>query len=94
MNNNKNDDQTKDSNLEKQIIKYDSNGSPAYGMRFMYRPDNGKLLYSRGRIFLIFDHYNYFLDNGGHTGDTVVTFNEILLDMDFGITWGASHSLI
>ena len=94
MNNNKNDDFKKDSNLEKQIIKYEPSGEPVFGMRFMYRPDNGKLIYSRGRIFLIFDHYNYFLDSGGHTGDTVVTFNDILLDMDFGITWGASHSLI
>ena len=94
MNNSPNDDKTKDSNLEKQIIKYDSTGTPVFGMRFMYNPDNGKLIYSRGRIFLIFDHYNHFLDSGGHTGDTVTTFNEILLDMNFGITWGASHSLI
>ena len=94
MNNSPKDDSKKDSNLEKQIIKYDSSGKPVYGMRFMYRPDNGKLIYSRGRIFLIFDHYNYFLDSGGHTGDTVTTFNDILLDMNFGITWGASHSLI
>ena len=94
MNNSPKDDPKKDSNLEKQIIKYDSSGKPVYGMRFMYRPDNGKLIYSRGRIFLIFDHYNYFLDSGGHTGDTVTTFNDILLDMNFGITWGASHSLI
>ena len=97
MNNQKTDDYLKDSNLEKQIIKYEkteSGSSPVYGMRFMYRPDNGKLIYSRGRIFLIFCHYNYFLDAGGHTGDTVVTFNDYLLDMDFGITWGASHSLI
>ena len=94
MNNSPNDDKAKDSNLEKQIIKYDSSGTPVYGMRFMYNPDNGKLIYSRGRIFLIFDHYNHFLDSGGHTGGTVTTFNEILLDMNFGITWGASHSLI
>ena len=94
MNNSPKDDSKKDSNLEKQIIKYDSSGKPVYGMRFMYRPDNGKLIYSRGRIFLIFDHYNYFQDSGGHTGDTVTTFNDILLDMNFGITWGASHSLI
>jgi len=94
MNNKQTDDMKVDSNLEKQVIKYDSKGSPVFGMRFMYRPDNGKLIYSRGRIFLIFAHYNYFLDNGGHTGDTVVTFDDFLTDMDFGITWGASHSLI
>ena len=94
MNNKATDDNKIDSNLEKQVIKYDSTSKPVFGMRFMYRPDNGKLIYSRGRIFLIFAHYNYFLDSGGHTGDTVVTFNDLLLDMDFGFTWGASHSLI
>ena len=94
MNNKIKDNILVDSNLEKQIIKYEENGSPTFGMRYMYRPDNGKLVYSRSRIFLIFDHYNYFLDKGGHTGDTVVTFNDYLLDMDFGETWGASHSLI
>ena len=94
MNNKATDDKTVDSTLKKQIIKYDSSWTPVFGMRFMYRPDNGKLIYSRGRIFLIFAHYNHFIDNGGHTGDTVATFNDVLLDMDFGITWGASHSLI
>ena len=94
MNNKAGDDKSVDSNLEKQIIKYGSNGSPVFGMRFMYRPDNGKILYSSGIIFLIFCHYNYFLDSGDHTGDTVVTFNDFLRDMNFGQTWGASHSLI
>ena len=94
MNNNDKDDKTKDSNLKKQIIKYSSNGQPVFGMRFMYRPDNGKIIYSNGIIFLIFCHYNYFLDSGAHTGDTVVTFNDLLRDMYFGETWGASHSLI
>ena len=87
-------DKEKDSNIKKQIIRYDSSGNPVFGMRFMYDPDNGKLIYSRGRIFLIFCHYNHFMDSGGHTGDTVVTFNDVLKDMDFGCTWGASHSLI
>ena len=63
-------------------------------MRFIFRPDNGKLIYTRGRIFLIFTHYNHFLENGDHTGDTVVTFNDVLQDMDFRLTWVASHSLI
>ena len=94
MNNSPNDSKTIDSNLEKQIIRYEENRKPFFGMRFMYRPDNGKLIYSRGRIFLIFSHYNYFLDNGDHTGDTVVTFNDVLQDMDFGCNWGTSHSLI
>ena len=95
MNNSLNDNINKDSNLKKQIIRYNSTGYPVFGMRYMYRPDNGKLAYSRGRIFLIFSHYNFFDDGrGGHTGDTVVTFNDGLQDMDFGLTWGASHSLI
>ena len=96
MNNTKDDDKTVDSNLKKQIIRYDENGKPVYGMRFMYNPDSGKLIYSGGRIFLIFSHYNYFLENGGsgQTGDTIVTFDKNLNDMDFGLTWGANHSLI
>ena len=98
MNNSKNDDKTVDSNLQKQIIKYDTKGKPVFGMRFMYHPDSGKLIYSGGRIVLIFSHYNYFLDDlgttGAHTGDTTVTFDNTLNDMDFGLTWGASHSLI
>ena len=94
MNNSESDNKTLDSDLTRQIMKYDKEGNPAYGMRFMYDPDNAKLLYSRGRIFLIFSHYNYFLSSGGHTADTVVTFNDLLEDIDFGITWGASHSLI
>ena len=94
MNNNPNDDKLINSNIEKQIIRYDPNGEPEEGMRFMYRPDNGKLIYSRGRIFLIFAHYNYLIDNSEVNGDTVVTFNDALEDMDFGLTWGSSQSLI
>ena len=94
MNNSKNDDNTI-SNLQKQIIQFDETRNPVFGMNFMYEPKTGKLVYSRGRIFLIFCHYNHFIDGrGDHTGDTVVTFNDILTDMDFGITWGTSHSLI
>ena len=94
MNNSPNDDKNVDSTLEKQVIRYDSSKAPVFGMRFMYNPDSGKLIYSGERIFLIFSHYNYFLDSGGHTGDTTITFDKDLKDIDFGITWGASHSLI
>ena len=94
MNNGKNDDQTKDSNIEKQVIKYNLDGSGIHGMRFMYKPQNGKLLYSRGIIYLIFNHYNYFLNIKGHNGDSSVTFNNLLQDMNIGFHWGASHSLI
>ena len=94
MNNSPNDSVTVDSTLKKQVIRYGHDSKPVFGMRFMYRPDSGKLIYSGGRIFLIFSHYNHFIDSGGHTGDTIVTFNNLLNDMDFGTTWGASHSLI
>ena len=60
----------------------------------MFWPENGNLVYSRGNIFLIFVHYNYFLDDGDPTRDIVVTINDALQDMDFGCTLGASHSLI
>ena len=94
MNNLSSDDKTVDSTLTKQVIRYGTDSKPVFGMRFMYNPDSGKLIYSGKRIFLIFSHYNYFLDSGGHTGDTIVTFDSTLNDMDFGTTWGASHSLI
>lgn len=83
-----------DATSETQLIYGTSSGGLQFGMRYMYRPDSGKLFYSRGRIFLIFSHYNYFLDSGGHTGDTVVTFNDKLSNEDFGCNWGSSHSLI
>ena len=96
MNNTDKDDVRVDSNINKQIIKYDPSGKPSYGLRFIYVPDSGKLSYSRGRVFLIFSHSNYFLgyDEGEHTGDTSITFNDLLKDLDFGNTWGASHSLV
>ena len=94
MNNSETNNKSVDSTLKKQIIRYGTDSKPEFGMRFMCNPDSGKLIYSGGRIFLIFSHYNYFLDSGGHTGDTTVTFDNTLNDMDFGSTWGASHSLI
>ena len=97
MNNTRNDNVTIDSNINKQVIRYDPDGRPTWGLRFIYVPEGGKLTYSRGRVFLIFAHYNYFTDSynlGDHTGDTSITFNDLLKDLDFGDTWGASHSLI
>ena len=94
MNNSAKDDKKVDSNTKKQVMRYETNKEPVFGMRFMYHPDSGKLIYEFGRIILIFSHYNYFLDNGEHTGDSTVTFDSSLNNMDFGLTWGASHSLI
>ena len=96
MNNSEKDDKTVDSNIEKQIIRYEVDGKPAYGMRFMYNPKSGKLAYIdiNKRICLIFSHSNYFIDKGEDSADSIVCFNKTFDDMEFGLTWGASHSLI
>ena len=49
-------------------------GKPVFGMDFMFGPTDGKLVYSRGRIVLIVTHLN----SGGHNGDTIVIFNDLL----------------
>ena len=96
MNNvNTKENQRNNSTPDKQLIRYNSQGKIQWGIRFIYQADNAKLLYSRGRIFLIFAHYNIFDDDYiGHTADTVVTFNDELEDIDFGYIFSASHSLI
>ena len=94
MNNDMKDQET-DSTPDKQLTRYNNKGNIEFYMRFTYQADNAKLIYSRGRIFLIFAHYNYFTDEKkGHNADTVATFNDILQDLDFGTIWGASHALI
>ena len=94
MNNNREDQET-DSTPDKQLTRYNSKGEIEFYMRFIYQADNAKLIYSRGRIVLIFAHYNYFTDEKmGHNADTIATFNDVLQDLDFGTIWGASHALI
>ena len=58
----------------------------------MYGSYGGRLVYTKGRIFLIFAHRNYFSD-GYHQGDTSATFNDLLEDIDFGWSWLTSHSI-
>ena len=96
MNNDVTGDKKKnDSTPEFQLIRYNEKSKPVFGIRFIFQADNAKLVYSRGRIFLIFAHYNTFDDDwSSHTADTVTTFSDDLEDVDFGIVWGASHSLI
>ena len=94
MNNDMKDQET-DSTPDKQLTRYNNKGNIEFYMRFTYQADNAKLIYSRGRIVLIFAHYNYFTDEKmGHNADTVATFNDNLEDLDFGVIWGASHALI
>ena len=94
MNNDLHDNRKQSSNPNKQIMKYDNKGSPAFGMNFMGRPSSGKLVYTKGRIYLIFGHYDYTARDDGHNGDTTITLNDILRDIDYGNTWGTSHTLI
>ena len=96
MNNvNTKENQRIDSTPDKQLIRYNNKGRPHWGFRFIYQADNAKLVYSRGRIVLIFAHYNIFDDDyKGHNADTVATFNDNLEDIDYGVIFGASHSLI
>ena len=66
---------------------------PYDSLKFIYAPFNGKMVYSRGRIFLIFGHISH-LASGDHDLDTSITYNDLLKDLDFAQTWGASHSLV
>ena len=94
MDNDPKGDKTKQSNPSKQVMKYDNNGKPAFGMIHMGDPDTGKLTYTKGRVYLIFGHVNYYPNKDWHNGDSTITLNDILKDIDFGNTWGASHTLI
>ena len=94
MDNDKKANKSVPSNPSKQVMKYDNNGKPAFGMLFMGYPDSGKLVYTKGRVYLIFGHENFYADNDSHNGDSTITLNDILKDIDFGDTWGTSHTLI
>ena len=94
MDNDPKGDRTIQSDPSKQVMKYDNNGRPAFGMIHMGNPDTGKVAYTKGRVYLIFGHINYYPDKDWHNGDSTITLNDILKDIDFGNTWGASHTLI
>ena len=77
------------------LVFYDSSGSLLFGVDTMYEPHNGKLAYGKGKLNLIFAHYNIF-DGEGHTGDTYYS-----LDLSgepetakYAWTWQTSHSLV
>ena len=67
------------------------------GMNVMFKPDNGKLVFARGRIFAIFAHYNNFNRRGGeefHTGDSLISIDDMTgRDEKVVSPWGTSHSL-
>ena len=91
MNNGANPTTTKDA-----IVFKDSNDNYLYGLNAMYNPTNAKLAYGNGRINLIFAHYNYFSDSGGHTGDTYYSFDTkgSKETVKYAWTWLSSHSCI
>ena len=77
MDNDPKGDRKKQSNPSKQVMKYDNNGNPAFGMIHMGVPDTGKIAYTKGRIYLIFGHENYYPDGDWHNGDSTITLNDI-----------------
>ena len=85
-------------NINDQVIRYNEDGTPVPAMRFMDLPVDlpvgGKLAYSRGIVFLIFAHYSYFNELGHLEGDSIVTFDDALKDMNFAVEFGTIHSLI
>jgi hypothetical protein len=87
----------KPANIKEQVTFHEKDGTLAFGMEAMYRPDNGKLIIGRNRIVLIFSHYNNFKAGKdgfqGHTGDSTISFDMNGNDLLLGSSWGTSHSL-
>jgi len=71
-----------------------------YGLNLTYNPSSGRMAYGRGRLAVVFAHYNVFSINAtgyidAHTGDTVISFNvNNASDIQLVWSWGASHSLV
>lgn len=84
--------------LTEQITFYGSSSVPLFGMEAMHEPENGKLAYGRGRLSLIFAHYNNFgaetTSRNDHTGDTYITLDDNGEDVKYAWAWGSSHSLV
>ena len=80
-----------------QLTFTNTDGSLPYGMKCMHKPHNGELQIGRGRIFLVFAHYNNFKcgesSRDDHTGDTMISCNFSGENFMLGSNWSASHSL-
>ena len=87
----------KPTSARNQLKFYSKANKLEFGMQAMFDPDNGKLVFGRGRIFALFAHYNNFDITGGHddhTGDTLISFDDKSgRDEKLGFGWGCSHSL-
>lgn len=81
-----------------QVSFFDKNKKILFGLESMHKPHNGKLAYGRGRIALIFAHYNHFGMKDGkrddHTGDSFYTFDMDGKNEDYAWSWATSHSLV
>lgn len=84
--------------LKDQIRLYSEEGSLFFGQESMYRPSNGKIMFTNGVFSIAFDPYNNFnalgIEKNGHTGDMFITLDENGENERHSWTWGASHSLI
>lgn len=84
--------------IKEQITFYDDKSKPLFGMEAMHEPENGKFAYGKGKVALIFTHYNNFGASTGvrndHTGDTWITIEDDGSISDYAWAWGSSHSLI
>ena len=84
--------------VRKQQISFSNKfGSSEFGTEIMFSPSSGKLAYGRGRIGLIFSHYNAFgtpTQRNDHQGDTNYSFNRRIQNERISWNWKSSHSLI
>jgi hypothetical protein len=95
MNNKYSDRTTKEGNNIKQYTIENGEKKIVEGTEFMYNPINGKLIYSSGRIFLIFSYKNYNNKNqNGLNGDSIISLSETGSDIDFSAIWKTSQSFI
>lgn len=80
-----------------QVNFYNTDKTLPFGMKCMFKPHNGELAIGRGKIFLVFAHYNNFKcgesTRDDHTGDTMITCNFEGDNFMLGSAWASSHSL-
>ncbi len=83
-----------------QITFNDSAGAPLFGMKAMFRPDNGRIAFGNNWIGVAIGHYNFFGfrtdgSRDDHTGDTYYSFDfNNAMNVKLGWGWGTSHSLL
>jgi hypothetical protein len=82
--------------ITQQLSFYDKTGNIFSGMEAMFAASSGKLSYGRGRVGLLFSHYNAFgtpVLRNDHQGDTFYTFDRKGGNETMAWNWKTSHSL-